>query len=142
LAARCPWTNGNNDGNGIETGRSFNLGNGGRIFVKFSVDGAGKYLAVTSWMSRQMTPKLLSTHHSWAGSVVVPDRTWLYAQAVIQPDGNYTLKLSTQGYDGAPLYEGNGNTPVHGIQLRLEFADNYGGNDASMTLGEAKVCPN
>ena len=40
----------------------------------------------------------LTTHHSWAGSIVISNNTWIYTQIVDNPDKSWSYNYSYAGY--------------------------------------------
>lgn len=141
------WTNGHlregfRDGNGIESTRTFDVSGGGQIRVRFAVNGQGRYLAATTWLASGMATHHLTTHNTWAGSALVTDGVWLYAQATIQADGSYRVTVSDAGYDGVPIAVTEGRLTDTAIRLRFEFSDNYAGPTAAAIVSEATVCTN
>jgi hypothetical protein len=143
------WTNGKlvngrYDGNGAESAQRFDLAGGGNVYVKFSVDGGGQYLGVTARLFSGAGYSLLTTHHSWAGSMVVPDRAWLYGHLAVQPGGAYRWTVSGFGYDdgsdGVVITGHEGRLQSTEGRVQIRFGDNYGGTDASMLVDQVRVC--
>ncbi|MDH3347354.1 MAG: hypothetical protein OEM02_04530 [Desulfobulbaceae bacterium] len=140
------WTNGAvkngfRDGNGIESKQVFDLTGGAQCRLKFSVSGNGKYMAITNWLATGIGGKSLSTNNSWHGSAVVPQRIWLYANADVAANGNYTLTVSKDGYDGASITSVSGRLSNMRVRLGIEFIDNHAGKNAAIIINHAEVCP-
>ncbi len=141
------WTNGRvkngrRDGNSVRSRQSFNLGSGGEVFVKFQVDGGGKYMAFTPRLFSGVGIRHMSTHNSWAGSVVVRDRSWLYGHLVVNRDGGYRLTISRGNYDvngGSVIANSSGRLQNSVGHVEMQFVDNYAGRAANITIGEARV---
>ena len=141
------WTNGAvkngyQDGNGVESTKVFDMSRGGQIRLKFSVNGAGRYMALTYWAVSSIKAMNLTTNNTWHGSAKVSDGIWLYSQVTISSDGTYKLTVSQNGYDGVPIATYNGTLQDLRLRLRLEFIDNHAGQKAAVILSEAEVCPN
>jgi hypothetical protein len=84
----------------------------------------------------------MSTHNSWAGSVVVADGTPLFAHLRVQPDGNYRLVIASGDYDtrgGNVLLQSAGRLGKLSAPLELHFGDNYASERASLLVTEARV---
>ena len=109
--------------------------------MKFAVSGNGKYMAITTWLASSIGGKNLSTNNSWHGSAVVPQKIWLYAKADVSANGNYTLIVSKEGYDGTPITSVSGRLNNMRVRLRIEFIDNHAGKYAAIIINRARVCP-
>lgn len=129
------------------------------VYLKWMVDGAGTYLGVcvgVGWLLDNGTMfgighGLYTTHHSYAGSIVVDDNEWYYTRLIITPDQQFTEITSTGNYDDAggslvrtltseisdAKWAGMSDASVY-----FNMGDNYAGTNASMTIGEAKYDAN
>ena len=141
------WTNGrliNGRQDGI-TARSndvFDFSNGGDVYVSFRPNGAGKYMSFTPRLISGVSVPYMSTHNSWAGSVVVSDRMPLFAHLRVQPDGGYRLVVTSGDYDlrgGSVLLESAGKLAKLSAPLELFFGDNYASERAGLLVTEARV---
>ncbi len=88
------WTNGKLkngkiDGNGVESIKDFDLKNGGDVYMTFKVNDGGKYLGIFPKIFSEAGYKLLTTDHVWAGSIVIPNNTNLYAHMNADTNGKY-----------------------------------------------------
>lgn len=84
----------------------------------------------------------LSTHHSWSGSVLIPERTWIHAHLRLQPNGNFSLKVALGNYDdrgGNVIDSANGRVAALSGPLELTFGDNYAGANSAVVIGEVLV---
>jgi hypothetical protein len=84
----------------------------------------------------------MSTHNSWAGSVVVPDGMPLFAHVRIQPDGSYRLVITSGNYDlrgGGLLLQSAGKLTRLSVPLELHLGDNYASERAGLLVTEVKV---
>jgi Caspase domain len=141
----APWTNGHLqngylDGNGLISKQAFDFSGGGIAYLQFIVDGAGRYMAIFPDILEGVGGTHISTHHSWAGSAVVPDRARLFAKVAVERDGRYLLTVSRKGYDAQVFQRHEGklkNTTVH---MQVLFGDNYAGPRASIVVEQAKIC--
>lgn len=141
------WTNGRKvkgrrDGNHLRSRQSFDLPHGGDIRMRFSVDAGGKYLALYPTLFSGVAMRHLSTHNSWAGSVVIPERTWLFAHLHIAPSGDYRIAVARGNFadrGGTLLDQAHGRLTRRQGQVELRFVDNYAGTAASVLIGEAWV---
>ncbi len=104
-----------------------------------NVDGSG-WIGYT-WMD-------MTTHHSWTGSVVIPEDTWLYTRLDVNPDRTWRGVTATGNYDdlGGTVFNNKVFGPMlqsdwHFVQtgrIGLVLGDNYSGTAAWMLVGEAK----
>jgi hypothetical protein len=141
------WTNGQVregrvDGNRVTTRETFDFGQGGDVYLAFAVDGRGKYMGFYPRLVAGVSVKHMSTHNSWAGSVVVPDAEMLFGHLSVAPGGNYQLAIARGGYadrGGQVLLRSSGRLAVTAAPLELMFIDNYAGEAANMLIAEAWV---
>jgi hypothetical protein len=146
------WTNGqckpNCDGNHLLSRNSYNLTNGADVRVRFQASGAGTYMAMYPEFLDTVYSHYVTTHHSWSGSVVIPEDTDLYSHISVDPDKTWTFDLCTGGYAdrGGTLLDSASGTfsdaawsnAAHS-QLRIVMTDNYGGTSAYVLVKEALV---
>jgi hypothetical protein len=121
-----PWTNGRLQ-NGVYDGN--------RIYSREVFDFWPRLLEHVSVGS-------LTTHHSWANSVVIPENTWIFTHLRVNPDGSYRITASLGNYDdagGKVINEGNGRLASPRGRLDMQFSDNYAGVAVSVTIGEIKI---
>lgn len=143
------WTNGQvrdgrMDGNRVTSVESFDFGAGGDVYMAFAANGAGQYMALVPRLAAGVSVKFMSTHHSWAGSVVIPDNMLLFAHLRIEPDGRYRLGIAREAYDdhgGELLQEATGQLATLSAPLEVQFVDNYAGEAAGVLVAEAWVYP-
>lgn len=141
------WTNGRikngvQDGNRVYSTLRYDFANGGDAYMRVVVDGGGKYLAFWPRVLEGVGIKTMSTHHSWAGSIVVKDRETIFAHVRVEPGGSYRIAISTGGYDdqgGRVINSGAGRLTNLQPRLDLQFGDNYASKSASLVIGEALV---
>jgi hypothetical protein len=141
------WTNGRlingrQDGITARSSDSFDFSNGGDVYVSFRPNGAGKYMSFEPRLVSGVSVPYLSTHNSWAGSVVVSDGMPLFAHLHVQPDGNYRLVITSGDYDlrgGRELLQSAGRLTKLLAPLELFFGDNYAGERAGLLITEARV---
>jgi hypothetical protein len=142
------WTNGKLkngkfDGNGVESNKIFDLKNGGDVYMTFKVDDGGKYLAIFPKVFSEAGYKLLTTDHVWAGSVVVPNNTNLYAHINVDTNGKYKTTVCKGNYNdqgGSSISEYNGTLKKKTGRVRIRFVDNYAGKKAYLVILKAEVC--
>lgn len=141
------WTNGrvvNGRADGIlaRSGETFDFSNGGEVYISFRPNGAGKYMAFTPRLVSGVAVPSMSTHNSWAGSVVVSDGMPLFAHLRIQPGGNYRLVIASGDYDvrgGNALLQSAGKLDKLAAPLELHIVDNYASEQAGLLVTEAKL---
>lgn len=143
------WKNGRMDENGFVDGNSivstatFNHV-GVSSYIKLKVHADDQYL----WLQAKpngMPIKLLTTHHSWANSDVLPEDTWLYIRTAIKDNGQWLYVISTRAYDderGDILYSYSGTfsheqlKAYNKLPFIISFFDNYGGVNTNLTVAE------
>ena len=143
---------------GAFTKNTYNLV-GSEVFIKFKPFGDGQYVgfglaATDAATTRYLIPNDRSfpfgtTHHSWAGSVVLTDGTWYFGRFKVKADKTFETTLSTGNYDS------NGGTPIQHVtgtisntdwdafrnaRLGLNGGDNYSAA-AYAVLGELRIVP-
>lgn len=141
------WTNGrvvNGRADGIlaRSAETFDFSNGGEVYISFRPNGAGKYMAFTPRLVSGVAVPYMSTHNSWAGSVVASDGMPLFAHLRIQPDGNYRLVIASGDYDvrgGKALLQSAGKLDKLAVPLELHIVDNYASEQAGLLVTEAKL---
>lgn len=141
------WTNGrlqngSYDGNHVYSKEVFTFSDGGDAYMRFAVNGGGKYLGVWPRVIEGVAVKPLTTDHSWAGSVVIPANTWIFAHLHVEPSGDYRIVVALDNYDdegGRAIYQNDARFVYPRGRLELQFADNYAGPAASITIGDARV---
>lgn len=141
------WTNGRvingrQDGITAQSSESFDFSNGGDVYVSFSANGAGKYMSFTPRLVSGVSVPYMSTHNSWAGSVVVADGMPLFAHLRIQPDGTYRLVIASGDYDvrgGGVLLRSAGKLTKLSAPLELHLGDNYASEQAGLLVTAATV---
>jgi hypothetical protein len=143
------WTNGGvvngrNDGNAVVSANQYDLRGGGDVFVVFGVDGGGKYMAIFPRLFTTVSVPHLTTHHSWAGSVVVPEKQWLFAHLQVDAAGRFQLTVSRNNFDtqgGQVLMRHTGTMATTTGRVDISFGDNYAGTGASLVIHKVVVCP-
>ncbi len=128
----------------VETKDFFDLSKS-EIFIKWKVNDAGKFMAVTLFAGGYALGKLTTTDHSCCGSVVVSSDKWYYTQVRFHADSSFTAIRSTGNfYDkGGVLLDSLRQkvTPkrwklaVKNGKIGAMIHDNYGGTRCSLTLG-------
>lgn len=143
------WTNARNqsgriDGNHVRSANPFDLRGGGDVYLVFGVDGGGQYMAVFPLLFSGVSVPHLTTHHSFRGSVVLPEKQWLYAQLHVDASGKYQITVCQNTFfdqDGRVLLERAGTLTSLTGRVEFAFADNYAGPDAFVVIRKAMVCP-
>lgn len=144
------WTNGRindtgfTDGNGVLSISSFDH-TGSTSRIKLNINSNNRYL----WMQAKphgLPVPLLTTHHSYAGSFVVPENTWLYITVSIdEGQGDWLYLVAENNYEsmgGLLLHRFSGTLTqeqLHSFESApfiISFHDNYGGVDTSLTVAE------
>lgn len=141
------WTNGQLregriDGNRITSRERFDFTSGGDVYMAFVANGGGKYMGFYPRVVAGVSVAHMTTHNSWAGSVVVPDGALVFGHLHVAPGGRYALGIALGGYDdhgGQVLLRANGQLPDLTSPLELHFVDNYAGPGASLLVREAWV---
>lgn len=147
------WTNGRvsetgfTDGNGVLSTGSFNH-TGATSQIKLKVNGNNMYL----WMQAKpygLPVPLLTTHHSYAGSSVIPENTWLYITVSIHgEEGSWLYSIAENNYEsmgGTLLHQFSGTLSESRLQafenepFVISFHDNYGGVHTSLTVAEVSI---
>lgn len=134
--------NGVYDGNRIRSRELINLSTGGDIYVTFSADGGGSYMAFWPRLLTGTGVPAFSTHHSWNSSIVVTDRAPLYGHLRVDRGGAYRFSVATGAYDdhgGSVIGRSSGTLANPSGYLDFQMGDNYAGNRASMTISEVWV---
>jgi len=139
--------NGRYDGNRIVSISTFNL-EWADVFYKFVADGADSYQSMTLAAENIPSPRM-STHHSFADSVLVEKQTPYFVHISLQNNGIIKWTLSKNAYateSGSEVVASKRIPLMLDQQEKLKvtrlvvgFGDNYAGREASMTLLEAKV---
>ncbi len=143
----APWTNGRlqngfYDGNRVHSAQAFDFRGGGNAYMRFSINGGGKYLGFYPRVLEGVSVHHLTTHHSWANSVVVPENTWLFAHLHVEPGGSYAVSVAQGNYGdrgGRIVYRNTGRLANPQGRLEFQFVDNYAGAASSVVIGEALV---
>ncbi len=141
------WTNGQLkegriDGNRVNSSERFNFASGGDVYMAFVINGGGKYMGLYPRIVAGVSVMHITTHNSWAGSVVVPDDSLLFGHLRVEPGGRYLLGIAQGNYDdrgGQVLVRANGQLANLTSPLELHFLDNYAGASASLLIKEAWV---
>ncbi len=129
------------DGNGVITVKKFNVKNK-RILSSYTVYGEQYCYYAGHGVDQIISGKGVTTHHSWAGSKVVPSGTKLY-KIMTLTDSTYNIKVATGNFNGVSgstlLYEESGNlseTAKKAINspqsIHFIFGDNYGNENNYM----------
>lgn len=129
------------------------------VYIKWMVRGgdSGEYTGVglhpgilnsSDWVDSAIyTP--YTTNHSWSGSQVLPQDSWLYTRLDINPDMTWQYYTATGNYDdqnGSILFTSSlsrqdpalWHDTVESANLWIGLGDNYGGTSAWVTVAEAK----
>ncbi|MBF4694937.1 leucine-rich repeat protein [Fusibacter ferrireducens] len=131
------------DGNAVQTVEKYNLMNT-KIYGSYAIFGEQYANYIGLGIEGLPSGASVSTHHSFAGSYVVPNGTVLY-KVITLTDSTYDVKLTTNSYYGREnaklVYEQNGvfnETEKQTIQSKLSlffnFGDNYGSDSNYMEL--------
>ena len=141
------WTNGRlkngvYDGNRIYSSETFDFSAGGDVYMRLVVNGAGQYMGFWPRVLEGVSVNHMSTHHSWANSVVVKDNETIFAHVHVAPGGAYGITIARGGYGdagGQVIYSNTGKLPNPRTRLDLQFGDNYAGTAASIAITETIV---
>lgn len=92
----------------VRTAYTFNLQNA-TLQYKWRISGLGAYCWTGDAPGSiyKMGPNL-TTHHSWAGSIVVPDNAWIYTEVNVNPDKTWNYDYSYTGYGNGGISHGGG----------------------------------
>ena len=119
---------------------------GASVYIKWKPHGNANYMSAGPAINPfNVSAGPFTTHHSWAGSLVLTEDTWYYTRfqftgnttwAAVTCTGNYTdaggtVFFTTSQPTGALA------SWVSSANLTLQFSDNYGGTGAYVVLGEA-----
>ncbi len=128
----------------VETRDFFDLSNS-EVYIKWKVNSAGKFMAVTLSAGGYALGKLATTDHSYSGSTLINENEWYYTQVKFHPDTSYTAIRSTGDfYDkGGALLDSlrqkvtskRWELGVKNGKIMAMLHDNYGGDQCSLTLG-------
>jgi hypothetical protein len=135
-------TNGAYDGNRIQSKETYDFSAGGDAYMSIVPNGAGKYMGFWPRVLEGVSVRHMSTHHSWASSVVAKDNEPLFAHVRVDPGGTYRVTVATSAYDdagGKVVYSNTGKLPNPHARLDFQFGDNYAGEAAGITVSEAIV---
>ncbi len=115
------------------------------IYIKWKVDDAGKFMAVTLSAGGYALGKLATTDHSCCNSIVIQSGKWYYTQVKFHADTSFTAIRSTGNFydNGGVLLDSLRKevTPkcwylaIKNGKIGAMIHDNYGGNQCSLTLG-------
>jgi hypothetical protein len=141
------WTNGRlangaYDGNRIQSKEAYDFSAGGDGYMRIVANGAGKYMGFWPRVIEGVSVNHMSTHHSWANSVVVKDNEPVFAHVRVERGGDYRVTVASGNYDdqgGKIIYSNTGKLSNPRARLDLQFADNYAGEAASVTVSETIV---
>ncbi len=142
---------GGGDGAFVRTVGTYNAQN---ATVKYKWKATGPFNFSNYWngfdvwtIGAQMT-----THHSWAGSTVIPQNTWIYTQAFVGTDLSYYYNFSYTGYADSGGFRSVSSTTTQAfydslanVYLKASVNDNYSVgagfviNEWSLTTPEKKV---
>ena len=127
-----------------ETKDFFNLSQS-EIFIKWKVNSAGKFMAITLFAGGYALGELSTTSYSCCNSVVVNENQWYYTQVKFHSDTSFTVIRSTGDFydNGGTLFDSliQKVTPkrwelgVKNGKINAMIHDNYGGDQCSVTLG-------
>lgn len=68
------------------------------VFIKWKVDGPNNYMG-TGVGTGYFVGGSYTTDHSWDGSLVIPQNTWLFTHINYNPNMSYSTIISTGNYD-------------------------------------------
>jgi PKD repeat protein len=133
----------------LQTKQTFNL-IGSTVYYKFKTYTLNNYAAFTPFYgpSQVFFGEEMTTNHSWMGSLVIPDNTWIYIRAKLNDDYSFERVISTGNYDdrnGVVLYQESGvlseeriNYINNSNKLGFSFGDNYYA-DTSVIIGGIEI---
>jgi hypothetical protein len=141
------WTNGRlkdgfYDGNRVWSAQTFDFSRGGDVYLRFLLIGGGQYMVIWPRLFEGVSVRPLTTHHSFAGSIAVPENTWLFAHLSVQPDGSYRAAVARRNYDdrgGQILSQDAGQLANPRGRIEMQFADNYAGTKVLLVINEVVV---
>lgn len=141
------WTNGRlsngaYDGNRVQSKDAYDFSAGGDAYMRMTVNGAGKYMGFWPRVLEGVSVNHMSTHHSWANSVVVKDNEPVFAHVHVDAGGAYRVTVAIGAYDdtgGRVIYSNTGKLANPRARFDLQFGDNYAGEAASIAVNETIV---
>lgn len=139
--------NNRRDGNAVLTKDKMSFMNK-RLDISYTIYG-DSYAYFTAGADKVHTGKGATSHHSWAGSILVTNGMRLY-KTLIFKGSTYEEYLCTGAYYGSPtatvLYQTSGTLSEAGQKnikmnqsVYIGFGDNYGGSNAVMTVHDIKL---
>ncbi|MBN1127111.1 MAG: hypothetical protein JXA82_19065 [Sedimentisphaerales bacterium] len=93
---------------GVKSKTTVNLQGPATLRYKWRINTGGVYGATQDApepLSR-MGSSYMTAHHSWAGSIVISNNTWIYTEVVINADKTLDYCYSYSSYGGAPIHSG------------------------------------
>ena len=127
------------------------------VYVKWMANGGADYMfagpfvgtTISGWCAGTGGP-YLTTDHSFGGSVILPENTWLYTQIDFKPDmtsRNITATGNYAGLGGSVLAVRDTETwmtadiwhnYVENGHVLVQLGDNYAGTNSWVLVSEAK----
>ncbi len=114
------------------------------IYIKWKVDAAGKFMAVTLYAGGYPLGKLVTTDHTCCDSKLIQENQWYYTQVKFHADSSFTAIRSTGNFydQGGKLFDSirQKATPkrwklgIKNGKIKAMIHDNYGGDKCSITL--------
>ncbi|MBN1816684.1 MAG: hypothetical protein JW828_04945 [Sedimentisphaerales bacterium] len=86
----------------------FNLQGPATLRYKWRMNTAGQYGATADAPTPfgRLGTSFMTVHHSWSGSIVIANNTWIYTQAVIHSNKTLDFSSSYNGYGESPIASG------------------------------------
>ncbi|SEH04368.1 laminin B domain-containing protein [Candidatus Venteria ishoeyi] len=146
------WTNGRLDANGYADGNaiisSTNYNHVGvSSYIQLKIHADNQYLGIQA-KAEGLPVGLITTHHSFLQSKVIPEDSWLFMRTQIETTGAWQYVIAQQNYDdagGTVLHSYSGSytqaqiTALQDAPFIISFFDNYGGENTYLTLAEVIV---
>ena len=84
----------------------FNLQGPATLRYKWRMNTAGQYGATNDAPTPfgRLGSTYMTVHHSWAGSIVITNNTWIYTEVVVHENRTLDFRYSYGGYGGAPIH--------------------------------------
>jgi len=137
----------NRCGGAIETKAFYDLSNAD-VYIKWKVNGANQYMAVSSSVLGLSQGVALTTNHSYS-SIVLDETKWCFTHLKINPSKSYLITISYDNYldesgtlidsSSHSIPENKWNIFVKKGKIFSSFGDNYGGVNCFLELAEVKL---
>lgn len=91
---------------GVRSKTVFNLQGPATLRYKWRFNTAGQYGATHDGPTPfgRLGSTYMTVHHSWAGSIVISNNTWIYTEVIVHENKTVDFRYSYGGYGGAPIH--------------------------------------